>query len=63
MVIGLFSGSAASASPLTLYTDEAAWLAAVSGFTVGAYPYNVTYTDTLVNVALTPTPAVDVFSW
>ena len=54
VVVGLFSGSAASASPLTFYTDEAAWLAAVSGFTVGTYPYNVTYSDTLVNVALIP---------
>ena len=56
VVVGLFSGSAASASPLTFYTNEAAWLAAVSGFTVGAYPYDVTYTDTLVNVALTQPP-------
>lgn len=56
VVIGLFSGSAASASPLTFYTDEAAWLAAVSGYTVGAYPHNVTYSDSLVNVALIPTP-------
>ena len=54
VVIGLFSGSTASASPLTFYTDEAAWLAAVSGFAVGTYPYNVTYSDTLVNVALIP---------
>jgi hypothetical protein len=46
VLIGLLSGSAASASPLTFYTDETAWLAAVSGFTVGTYPYNVTYTDT-----------------
>jgi len=54
MVIGLFSGSTANASPLTFYTNEAGWLAAVSGFTVGAYPHDVTYTDTLVNVALFP---------
>jgi hypothetical protein len=54
VVVGLFSGSAASASPLTFYTDEAAWLAAVSGFTVGAYLFDVTYSDSLVNVALIP---------
>jgi hypothetical protein len=54
VIVGLFSGSAASASPLTFYTDEAAWLAAVSGFTVGGYPHDVTYTDSLVNVALLP---------
>ena len=54
VVVGLFCGSAASASPLTFYTDEAAWLAAVSGFKVGTYPFNVTYSDTLVNVALIP---------
>jgi hypothetical protein len=56
VVVGLFSGSEAGASPLTFYTNEAAWLAAVSSFTVGAYPYNVTYSDTLVNVALTRPP-------
>jgi hypothetical protein len=54
VVIGLFSGSGASASPLTFYTDEASWLTAVSGFTVGTYPYGVTYTGTLVNVGLLP---------
>jgi hypothetical protein len=56
VVVGLFSGSAANASPLTFYTDEAAWLAAVSGFKVGTYPFDVTYTDTLVKVALIPPP-------
>ena len=56
VVVGLFSGGVASASPLTFYTDEAAWLAAVSGFTVGTYPFDVTYSDTLVNVALTQPP-------
>lgn len=54
VVVGLFSGSAASASPLTFYTDEAAWLAAVTGFKVGTYPYGVTYSDSLVNVSLIP---------
>jgi hypothetical protein len=57
VIVGLFSGSAASASPLTFYTDEAAWLAAVSGFTVGTYPVDVTYTDTLVNLAIFPSNA------
>jgi hypothetical protein len=56
VVVGLFSGSAANASPLTFYTDEAAWLAAVSGFKVGTYPFDVTYTDILVNVTLTRPP-------
>lgn len=56
-VIGLFSGSPASASPLTFYTNEAAWLAVISGFKVGTYPFDVTYTDSLVNVALFPPPA------
>jgi len=54
VVVGLLSGSAASASPLTFYTNEAACLAAVSGFKVGTYPSDVTYSDILVNVALIP---------
>jgi hypothetical protein len=55
VVVGLCSASAASASPLTAYTDEAAWLAAVSGFTVGGYPFAVAYSDSLINVSLIPT--------
>jgi hypothetical protein len=52
-IIGLFSGGAGNAAPLTFYTNEADWLAAVSGLNVGPYPYQVTRTDYLTTVELT----------
>jgi hypothetical protein len=54
VIIGSLISGAASAGPLTFYTNEAAWLAAVSGFNVGPYPYDVTSTDNLITVQLKP---------
>jgi hypothetical protein len=54
VIAGLFSAGAVRAAPLTFYTNEAAWLAAVSGFKVGTYSYGVSYSESLINVALIP---------
>jgi hypothetical protein len=54
MVIGLLSSGVVRAQPLTFFDSEASWLAAVSSFKVGTYPYTVGVTDSLRNVALKP---------
>ncbi len=54
VIIGSLISGAASAGPLAFFTNEAAWLAAVSGFNVGPYPYDVTRTDNLITVQLKP---------
>ncbi|MGH7054826.1 MAG: hypothetical protein ACREFK_11335 [Stellaceae bacterium] len=41
----LLAGGTASADPLTFYTDESAWLAAVSGYNVGPYPFETIVTQ------------------
>jgi hypothetical protein len=46
MAIGLLSSGAARAEPLTFYTNEADWLAAVSGFNIGTYADSVNVEDT-----------------
>jgi hypothetical protein len=45
LVAVLFSAHSGFAGPLAFYTDEAAWLQAVSGHQVGTYPYEITRTD------------------
>jgi hypothetical protein len=46
-IFGLLLSGAASATPVTFYTDQAAWLEAVSPHVVGPYPQDVTRIDTL----------------
>jgi len=50
LIIGLLSCGSARSTPLIFSTNEAAWLAAVSGFDIGTYPDSVIVSDTLANV-------------
>jgi len=56
-IIGVLASGIASASPLTFYTDHAAWSAAVSGFNVGAYPNQITRSDYVDTIKITGGPA------
>lgn len=54
IIAGLVISAAAQAAPLTFYTNEADWLAAVSRFNVAAYPNPVTGFQDFVTVQLKP---------
>ncbi len=56
-IIDVLASGIASASPLTFYTDHAAWSAAVSGFNVGAYPNQITRSDYVDTIKITGGPA------
>src|SRR6266849_7812650 len=56
-IIVVHAGGMASAAPLKFYTDQSAWLAAVSGFSVGAYPNQITRSDYVDTIEITGGPA------
>jgi hypothetical protein len=56
-IIGMLAAGIAGAGPLTFYTDQTVWSAAVSGFNVGAYPNQITRSDHVDTIKITGGPA------
>ena len=54
VIVGLLAASAANASPLTFYYDQASWLAAASGLQLGAYSAGSTETVHLDTIEYLP---------
>jgi hypothetical protein len=53
-ILSILANGGGKAAPLTFYTDQTAWLSAVSGLNIAPYPFPVTRTDFLTTIKLDP---------